>query len=185
MTQQFFKSFAIVVDEEKKTRQLNCFQKLVNAINSKFNRGKKTDSEKFLKQLLSMNLTLGDAVQINDSQFDYSIIRKEQTRRLDEANINKYFLMKDFEKVLELLRLYAEEPVENTVDIEITIEIPKPKKLKKVTTYEKITVLERWVKIGYKMYRRHFNPWTGDSYIVVDGDVYDIKSDRYGREYLA
>jgi hypothetical protein len=183
MREQFFKSFALVVDEEKPKRQLGCFQKMVNAINAKFNRGRKSNDEKFLRQMMNLNLTLGDSIQIENSDFDYLLTRRHEAKR-QEANINKYFLMKDFEEFLKLLTSYTEKPKPRTVEFEVTIEIPRPKKLKKVTTYEKITILERWVKIGYKMYRRHLDVYTGEEYIIVDGDTYEIKSDRNGTEYL-
>jgi hypothetical protein len=185
MSEQFFKSFTFVIDEEKPKKQLGCFQKMVNAINAKFNKGRKSNDEKFLKEMLSLKLTLGDSVQINNSDFDYLLIRKEEAKRQKEVNINKYFLMRDFDELIKLLTSYVEEPKRKTIEVEVTIEVPKPKRLKKVTTYEKITIFERWVKIGYKMYRRHLDVYTGEEYILVDGDVYEIKCDRYGQEYLA
>lgn len=183
---QYFKTLDIVLDVEKKKEQVSLFKKLVNSLCTRKKRPTTTALEnirKMYKTLKHEEVYPHSAISIKNLNFEFEILNALDASRSISAN--KLNLMRDFERLVELLSTFVEEPKEDTYEIEITFERPKPKKVKKVTTYEKITILERWVKIGYKMYRRQFNPWTGESYIVVDGDVYNIKSDRYGREYLA
>lgn len=186
MTEQYFKTIDIVLDTNKKDEQVSLFKKLISSFCTKKKRPGTVAMEnirKMYKFVKSPENNFNKTIRINNLNFEYDILGLLDPRHLQSSNRLK--LMRDFEQLVKLLSSFVEEPKEDTYEIEIVIETPKPKKLKKVTTYEKITILERWVKIGYKMYRRNFNVWTGESYIVVDGDVYDIKSDRYGREYLA
>lgn len=182
---QYFKTVDIVLDTPKKEEQVSLFKKLINSFCTRKKRPTTTAMEnlrKLYKTIKTEEVYPYSVVQINnvfEHEF-FNVLNTSKTRSEKQLN-----LMRDFAELVELLSTFVEQPKEDTYEIEITIERPKPKKLKKVTTYEKITILERWVKIGYKMYRRQFNTWTGESYIVVDGDVYNIKSDRYGREYLA
>jgi hypothetical protein len=201
--QQSFKSFAIVLDEEQPEKNTNCFQRLVNALGKKLtnHRPGTVASQNILKmyRTVKKEATYGDAFIIRNNSFEFDLVKKAKARRLFwdslreegsffdvEPKAKKYNLMRDFETLVELLSsLCCEERSRPEVEIEVTVEVPRPKKLRKVTTYEKVTILERWVKIGYKLYRRHFDAFTGDEYIVVNGDVYYIKENRCGQEYLA
>jgi hypothetical protein len=183
---QYFKSFDLILDVKRKEEQISLFKKLINSFSCKKRPATiaMENIRKMYKTLQSDKVSKGSAFRVINNQFDYELLHALDFRHF-ESN-NKFNLMRDFEQLVKLLQSFCDEPRrEKEYDIEITIEVPKPKKLRKVTTYEKITILERWVKIGYKMYRRHFDSWTGDSYIVVDGDVYNIKCDRYGTEFLA
>lgn len=189
MTQYFLKSVDLMIDVEKKEEQVSLFKKLINSFASTFKTRKKRPTtiameniRKMYKTLKSEEVTIGCGFRISGSSFENELLLAQRKRQISNSQLN---LMRDFEQLVKLLSSFVEEPKEEVYEFEVTIEVPKPKKLYKATTYEKITILERWVKIGYKMYRRHFNVWSGESYIVVDGDVYDIKTDRYGREYLA
>jgi len=168
MTQQYFKHIAIELDSKEKKTNKCFFTKLIDSLSSKLKREKHPITKKL-------------RVLLEQEDFEYeNVIQFGST-----ASTNKYFLMRDFDELVKLLQKFCEEPKEKEYEIEITIEVPKRKKFKKVDVYEKITILERWVKIGYKMYRRQFDPWTGDEFIIVDGDTYNIKHDRYGKEFLA
>jgi hypothetical protein len=181
------KRFAIIMDEKEEKTNKNVFSKLIDSISEKLS-GKKRPvvKEKLQKLLIECNFKQGKRVCIDE---DFDFIRTGDWRL--SANTNKYFLMRDFDKLVELLSEYCDDECtckrrkDNKYEIEITVEVPKRKKVRKITTFDKITILERWVKIGYDMYRRQFNYRTGEEYIVVDGDVYDIKVDRHGKEYLA
>jgi hypothetical protein len=173
MTQQYFKHFAIVLDNEEKKVNKSLFQRLIASIKGKFQR--RHPLEDRLQYLLE------------NEDFEYEGIIHVG----DQKSENKYFLMRDFENIVRLIQEFCDDECtcrgdrrHDGKDYEITIELPKRKKLRKVTVYDKVTILERWVKIGYDMYRKHSDPWTGEEYIIVDGDTYDIRRDRYGKEYL-
>jgi hypothetical protein len=186
----FNKSFAIILDVEKEKKSQNYFKKLINAVSRKLDtaahRPGTIASRNILKMYRSVqrDASFGDAIFVKDSSFDFELL-KHRTREAVLANTKQYNLMRDFEELVELLTSVCRKQKKSDYEIEITIEVPKPKKCRKVTTYDKITILERWVKIGYEMYRRQFDAFSGDEYIVVDGDVYYIKSNRRGQEYLA
>jgi hypothetical protein len=191
MNRTNLKHFAIIFDE-KKPRNVSYFKRLINAVSEKLGSKKKTVEDLFLRVIEENECDYRDALSVNiqDSILDY-IPRIERSIRLS-ANTKKYFLMRDFEDLVELLTSCCDDSdscrckksKSRNYEFEITVEVPRRKALKKVTVYDKVTIMERWVKIGYKLYRRHFDAWTGDEYIVVNGQTYDIKSDRYGREYL-
>jgi hypothetical protein len=170
MTQYLKRNVSIVMDNEDTKKNKCFFTKLIDSLSDKL-RGKKHPITTKLQELLAQE------------EFEYESIIHFGSRE----SSNKQFLMRNFDELVDLLKEFCEEPKrkEREYEIEITVERPKRRKLKKVDVYEKITILERWVKIGYKMYRRQFDSFSGDEYIVVDGDVYDIRRDRYGREYLA
>jgi hypothetical protein len=182
------KRFAIIMDEQDKSRNKSFFTRLIDSLSEKLRRGQRPTMESKLRDLLDQcDFSYGRRICI-DEDFDFVPTGKWRL----SANTNKYFLMRDFDKLLDILTDYCDEPCKckrhkksNDYEVEITIETPKRKKLRKVTTYDKVTILERWVKIGYDMYRKQFDYKTGKEYIVVDGDVYIIKYDRYGNEYLA
>jgi hypothetical protein len=180
-----FKHFAIILDDEKKEKNASLLKRLINSVSEKLGVKKRPTQRSFIK-MMEQQLSYKDAITINE-HLELSYVPRIKKAVKISSDTNKYFLMRDFDKLVELLSEFCEEPKkrEKQYEIEITIERPKTKKIRKVTTYDKITILERWVKIGYKMYRRQFDSFSGDEYIVVDGDVYDIKYDRYGREYLA
>lgn len=182
MNSKYLRQFAIIMDEEKPKKNRNIFQKLIDSVSEKLS-PKKT--EKLHKILIECDFDQKDTLYIDeDFNFKSKLFRCGSEEFV--ADTNKYFLMRDFDKLVKLLSEFCEEPKRSKeYEIEITIERPKRKKLCKVETFDKITILERWVKIGYKMYRRQLDGWSGDEFIVVDGDVYLIKHDRYGREYLA
>lgn len=181
---QYLKHFAIILDDEKKEKNVSFLKKLINSVSEKLGAKKRPTQRAFIK-ILEQQLSYKDAITIN-SDFEFGYVPRIKKAIKISSDTNKYFLMKDFDQLVKLLSEFCEEPKrKHEYEIEVTIERPKPKRLKKVTVYDKITILERWVKIGYKMYRRQFDSFSGDEYIVVDGDVYDIKRDRYGREYLA
>jgi len=181
------KRFAIIMDEEDKSRNKSYFNRLIDSLSEKLKGKKRPTVESKLRDLLShADFSYGKRICI-DEDFDFIPTGKWRL----SANTNKYFLMRDFDKLVSLLSDYCDDDCvckrrkDNKYEIEITVEVPKRKKVRKITTFDKITILERWVKIGYDMYRRQFNYRTGEEYIVVDGDVYDIKVDRHGKEYLA
>ena len=181
---QYFKTIDIVLDTIQKEEQVSLFKKLFGGLCRKKRPSTVAmeNIKKLYKTIRTEEIHPYSVVRLNNTfehEF-FNVLNTSKTRSEKQLN-----LMRDFTELIELLSTFVEQPKEDVYEIEISFERPKPKKVKKVTTYEKITILERWVKIGYKMYRRQFNPWTGASYIVVDGDVYDAKSDRYGREYLA
>jgi hypothetical protein len=186
------KRFAIIMDEKEETTNKNIFCKLIDSISDKLSGTKRPVVEDRVKKLLiECDFSRKNTIYVDeDLNFKTSFFKSGSFYHGKKAD-NKYFLMRDFDKLVKLLSEYCDEDCTckrhkgNKFDIEITIETPKPKKLRKVTTYDKITILERWVKIGYEMYRRQFDYKTGDEYIVVDGDVYIIKCDRNGKEYLA
>jgi hypothetical protein len=188
--QQYFKSFAIVLDEGKKEEHVSCFKRLYRSV---FGSKKKPttiamENIKKMFKTIKTESTVGDRFFVKDNSFEFELLRRTKCRNKFCANTTEYNLMRDFERLVELLTSFVEEPkckCKPAYEVEVTIELPRPKKLRKVTTYDKITILERWVKIGYEMYRRQFDVFSGDEYIVVDGDVYYIKCNRHGQEYLA
>jgi hypothetical protein len=180
--QQYLKSFDLIFDVEEKEERVSWFKKLFKSCSRK-KRPTTIARENIIKMFKVVKT--GESTRgfrIQNPSLEYELL---QAQRQCES-IQAYNLMSDFERLVDLLTSFVEEPERKPCyEVEVTIEVPRPKKLRKVTTYDKITILERWVKIGYKMYRRQFDCFTGEEYIIVDGDVYDIKCDRYGREYLA
>ena len=170
MIQYLKRNLSIVMDSEEPKKNKCFFTKLIDSLSDKL-QGKKHPVTKKLQELLE------------EEEFEYESIIHIGSGE----NSKQQFLMRNFDELIDILKDICEEPKrkERKYEIEVTIERPKRKKLQKVEVYDKITILERWVKIGYKMYRRQFDRWSGDEYIVVDGDVYEIRHDRYGREYLA
>ena len=169
--------FTIVMDDKEKKTNRNFFGKLIDSVSDKLCPVKVNDTKlKSLRALLE-----------NEYRFKHGYTIDVECDEI--VNTNKYFLMRDFDKLVKLLNEYLGDKPKvkksKEYEIEITIERPKVKKLRKVTSYDKVTILERWVKIGYEMYRRQLDSFTGVEFIVVDDDVYLIKRDRYGREYLA
>lgn len=186
MSNKYLKQFAIILDDVKPKENKSFFRKLIDSVSEKLIKKNRPDVRKKIDELLfNVSFDYGDALSFGDD-LDLTYIPRAKRKYTLSADTDKYFLMRDFDELLELL----EEAIEvkpkksNKYEIEITIETPKRKKLQ-VDVYGKITILERWVKIGYEMYRRRFNGFTGDEYIIVDGDTYYIRRDRYGREYLA
>jgi len=180
--------FAIILDEKETKVNKNIFTRLINSLSEKLSTKQRPTMESKLRGLLSQcDFSYGKRICI-DEDFDFVPTGKWRL----SANTNKYLLMRDFDKLIEILTDYCDEPCKckrhkksNEYEVEITIETPKAKKLRKVTTRDKITILERWVKIGYDMYRRQFDWKTGEEFIVVDGDVFVIKYDcNTGKEYL-
>lgn len=188
MNNNIITSFDIVFDVKEKQQRKSLINRLFGCIAPK-----KRISTKVMDNLKKLSAAIErderssiNVVRVLDSEFNFEALSTLGLFLSKKRSEKEYNLMRDFEILNNILSsLVYDEPKRKNVEIEITIEIPKPKTLKKVTTYEQIHILERWVKIGYKMYRRHFNVWTGNSYIIVDGDVYDIKTNRYGVEYLA
>jgi hypothetical protein len=194
--QQYLKRFAIIMDNEDKSRNKSYFTRLIDSLSEKLSSKKRPTIESKIQVLLrNCEFSHRDTIYVDeDLNFEQSLFRSDSlyfNNKKKANNNNKYFLMRDFDKLIKLLSEYCDEPCsckrhkDNEYEVEVTVEVPKRKKLRKVTTYDKITILERWVKIGYEMYRRQFDWKTGDEYIVVDGDVYEIRRDRYGKEYLA
>jgi len=99
---------------------------------------------------------------------------------------NTFSLMKNYKQVYNLLRDLLELQNDETGVIRVVVEKPQPKTIIKFKTEikEKITIYERFVKIGWNSYKRKFDYFTGRDYITVDGTVFWIKQDRLGREYL-
>lgn len=181
-------SFDIVVNEPKKTRT-SCFHKLVEAIRGKVAKPRRAA---VAKNIMSMYNKLKEeqqntfAFRINDADLNFEFVSSTEKKYYESSK--KLNLMSDFEQIIRMLDAMCSKPKkEDVYEIEIVFEKPKPKpkKLVKVTTFDKISIFERWVKIGYEMYRRQLDSSTGDEYIVVDGDIYYIKYDRQGKEYLA
>jgi hypothetical protein len=189
MSTQYLKRFAIIFDEERRQKNLSYFKRLINAVSEKLGT-KKSYVERFFYNIIQDHeLDYRDAVDVNIDDLIFDYIPRAQKRERLSADIKKYFLMRDFRDLVDLISSYCEEDNfhscrknrKGRYDIEVTIEVPRKKK---VTVYDKVTILERWVKVGYDMYRKQFDPWTGREYVVIDGDVYDIKRNRYGKEYL-
>ena len=183
-----FEQFAIILDDPRKSKNTTCFKKLINALSEKLtnHRPGTVEAQNILKMYRSIQkeASYGDGFFVRSSSFEHDLLK--DAFRKSSASTKQFNLMRDFESLLELLASICEEPKrKREIDIEITVEVPRPKKLKKVTSYEKITILERWVKIGFQMYPKNFDTFSGEEYIVVDGDVYLIKQNRYGQEYLA
>ena len=178
---QYLKSFDLILDIEEQKERVCWFKKLFNRFTCK-KRPSTIAMENIRKMFKEVNTEKRvRGFRVHNECFEHDLL-SELTR---ERSSKEYNLMRNFEELVELLSSFVEERRKPAYEIEVTIEVPRPKKLRKVTVYDKITILERWVKIGYKMYRRQFDAWTGDEYIIVNGDTYDIKCDHYGKEYLA
>lgn len=98
---------------------------------------------------------------------------------------NEFFLMKNYKTLYNLLRDLLEIQSDETGVIRLVVEEPvRPVVKFKYQVKEKVTIYERFVRIGWNTYKRQFDFFTGKEYINVDGNILYIKYDRYGREYL-
>lgn len=102
---------------------------------------------------------------------------------------NTFFFMKNYKQLYNLIRDLLEVQEDETGTIRIVVaEAPRPQPKTvvhfKMQIKEKITIFERFVKIGWNTYKRQFDFFTGREYIDIDGNRLYIKYDRSGREYL-
>ena len=97
---------------------------------------------------------------------------------------NTFFFMKNYTQIYNLLRDLLELQQDETNVIRVVVERPKPVVAFKMQIKEKITIFDRFVKIGWNSYKRQFDLFSGREYIVVDGTTLWIRQDRLGREYL-
>lgn len=110
-------------------------------------------------------------------------VRSPQAVNFPEENI--FYLMKDYERIINLLNDLLELQNDERGVIRLVVEEPvKPVVHFKVQIKEKIKIFERFVKIGWNTYKRRFDFLTGLDYIVVDGTTLYVRYDKYGREYL-
>lgn len=98
---------------------------------------------------------------------------------------NTFFFMKDYKKLYNFLLDLLELQENETGVIRLIIDEPvRPVVHFKHQIKEKITIYERFVKIGWNTYKRQFDFRTGKEYINLDGTKLFIAYDRNGNEYL-
>lgn len=140
----------------------------------------------------------GDAIilELNNQQTEY-YVEKQYLQLLTNGYVksplatlipeeNTFFFMKNYTQIYNLLRDLLELQQDETSVIRIVVEEPKPRPVVafKMQIKEKITIFDRFVKIGWNSYKRQFDLFSGREYIVVDGTTLWIRQDRLGREYL-
>lgn len=99
-----------------------------------------------------------------------------------------FSLMKNKNIILQLINDLLDTQQNERSVIELVVAKPEPRPITVTTVQvkvrEKISIFDRFVKIGYKVYKRQYDFWSGNDYIEVDDNIYFIKTDKYGREYL-
>lgn len=187
------KKLVIVIENKKEASSRGLLSRIKSFIKKHF-----SPRLKVLDQLLW--LKEGDAIVIDlsktipeysvESHFTQSLVygygKSSITYGCSSDQI--YYLMSDYQIIEQLLNDIIEYRTNNKTIIEVVVRKPepvrKPKRMLLIDVAEKIRIFERFVKIGLRTFKREFNVWTGEEYVVVDGDVFYIRNDRYGREYL-
>lgn len=98
---------------------------------------------------------------------------------------NTFFFMKNYKQIYNLLQELLDLENEERGVIRVVVQEPvRPVIHFKTQIKEKIVIFERFVKIGWNTYKRRFDFISGLDFINVDGTIFYVKLDRYGREYL-
>lgn len=169
-------SFAVLVDDYNKRSLL---ETVINNLS--------------LKCRNYSSITPGDWVIVGTSkQYDYEITSVEEI--VMQKRVNKVFsLLEDAIDVFDNLNKYAKKysntsPTRKGEPVAlITIEAPKPKKVKKTVVYtaDPVTVHDNFVKVGYDLFIIKEDEYTGQRYVKIGSKILLVKEDIYGNGYLA
>jgi len=185
------KRIAIIIDDINQAKKQGFWSQLTELLRKRCTKKQKRPI---------FTIKNGDAfiIELNNQQSEY-YVEKQYLELLTNgyvksplANLipeeNTFFFMKNYTQIYNLLRDFLELQQDETATIRFVVEepIPQPKTVVafKVQIKEKITIFDRFVKIGWHSYRRQLDLFNGREYIVVDGTRLWIRQDRLGREYL-
>jgi len=190
------KTIAIVIEDKKKASERGIFKSVYDRIIKKF-----SPKRRFFDVIVERRINNGDALVLEFGDKNYYQLEKnffnftgdlsytKSSKAFSVTNENTLLLMRDLKKIIQLLDLadlYYDYDDNKTV-IRI-VSKPKPKytvKRVKYLTADPVYIYTDYVRVGWDSFRRQFDPWTGDSYIKVDGKKFYIDTDRNGKEYLS
>lgn len=151
----------------------------------------------FLKQnpkdkISLSKLSFGDIVVFgNNSSYDYTIT-DEPLMKLRKFIM--YDLISDETRIASALDRYVEKNgicpcwpkavKKNNYDVTITVTLEENPKPKKIATLEVVDIYDAFVKVGWNIYYTTTDTWTGKQYVSIDGNVFEIKTNRFGQKFL-
>lgn len=181
------KRIAIIIDDIIQANEKGVLTQIRNYIKQHFTK----------KSKKSLTLKVGDAIilDINGQNRYYS----EETNFIERKNNffvrsvlassipdkNTFYLMNDYKKLYNYIQDLLDLSNNDREVVRFVVEEPvRPKVRVKTTIRENIRIFERFVKIGWNCYKRRYDYTSGLDFIDVDGDIFFIKEDRRGNEYL-
>lgn len=150
---------------------------------------------------ITLNSLMGRNVKVYDIVEDYSSIVRRLATYCKGNGIKRKYAYRD-EDVTVRVNLVVEEPTWTSRIRQQACECPlleakrfvsaRPVTKTLVNVYskpdvsvEKITVHHNWVKIGYNQYDIFVDLFGGEFIILEDGQKMFVKTDRFGKRYLA
>lgn len=183
---------AIILDDITQAKKQGCWAKFKNLLKRKVRKNQRHPI---------LSLQNGDALilELDDTQASYyaerdylqlltnGYVRSPLATLVPEENT--FFFMKNYNQIFELLQNLLDLEDDEQGVIRVVVQEPvrrvKPVIRFRAEIKEKITIFERFVKIGWNTYKRKYSFLNNCDFIEVDGTVFYIKMDRYGNEYLA
>ena len=147
---------------------------------------------------LSLNdLEYGDIILFgNSSSYDYTIL--EGTKAMMKLkNVVKYDVVNESGRIARALEHYVKknsrrsswfQPLRKSYNDDVTvvnITITNKPKPRVVRSFDVADIYEGFVKIGWNIYYVDNCRCSGRQFVNIDGEVFEIKADRFGDKYLA
>jgi len=179
------KQIAIIIEDITTAKKTGKLQNFLNLLTQKRFKKKETSLFDSLYGLKS-----GDAFLLNvDEQENmYAIERNFTKRNYNQFSMqaNTYSFMYNYADIIQLIETLTEPKYDERSVVELIVNKPEPKPLTRihVEVKEKVTIFNQFVKIGYKLYERQYDFLRNRDFIVVDGEIFYIKTNRYGQELL-
>lgn len=147
---------------------------------------------------LSLNdLEYGDIILFgSSSSYDYTILEGKKAM-MKIRNVKKYDVVTESGRIARALEHYVEKnskhscwcrPSRKCNDDDVTIvnitvtDKPKPRVLR---TLDVADIYEGFVKIGWNIYYVDNCRYSGRQFVNIEGETYEIKTDRFGDKYFA
>lgn len=188
-------TYAIVIEDKKKASEKGLIKKLYAAIAKRFR-----PQRRVWDIIVESRVNTGDAVVIDLGADKYYRFERKFYDYLDTKNYLKsakafsvanektLLLMRDWDIISRLLDIIDPLEDDNKTVIKLRISKPKPRFVAqrvKYVTADPVYIYRDYVRVGFDAFKRHFDPFTGDSYVKVDGKKFYIDIDRNGKEYLS
>jgi hypothetical protein len=187
------KTITIVIEDKKKATEKGLLKKIKEMIKDKF-----YPKRRFQDYIIESLLSNGDAITLDFGKSNYQVEKEffnysnnsyqKSARAFSVSDENTLLLMRDWNKIVNLLLDSSDLYDDNTTVIKIRRSTPKPTvKVERIhyKTVDPVYIYRDYVRVGFDSFKRHFDPWSGDSYVKVDGKKFYIDCDRYGKEYLS
>jgi len=193
------KTIAIVIEDKKKATEKGLFKSVYQSLLKKF-----SPKRRYLDVLVESKIKNGDAIilEIGDKKSYYQVEKDfynflsdltytKSSKAFSVSDENTLLLMRDYKKIKRLIEqlidpLYEED--DNKTVITLQVSKPKPKytvERVKYVTADPVYIYRDYVRVGWDSFKRQFDPFSGNSYVKIDGKKFYIDIDRNGKEYLS